>query len=287
MTARIIDGAAVAQQIRSQLTTRIAALKAKGVTPGLAVVMVGEHPASRAYVGNKTRACAESGLHSEVHALDGGSAESLVLATIDKLNRDPRIHGIIVQLPLPHGFDTTRVTQSVAVEKDVDGIRWHSLGALVAGHPTLAPCTPLGVMALLDHARVALEGKHTVVVGRSVTVGKPMALMLIARGATVTVCNSRTPDLGDVTRRADVLVAAAGKPGLVTAAMVKPGAVVIDVGINRSPQGGIVGDVHFAGVKEVASLITPVPGGVGPMTVAMVIANTVTAAERAVATRTA
>lgn len=287
MTARIIEGAAVAQQIRNQLTPRIAALKANSVTPGLAVVMVGEHPASTAYVGNKTRACAESGLHSEVHALDGGSAESLVLATIDKLNRDPRIHGIIVQLPLPRGLNTERITQSIAVEKDVDGFNWRNLGGLVSGHPSFVPCTPLGVMELLDHARVALEGKHAVIVGRSVTVGKPMALMLIARGATVTVCNSKTPDLGEVTKRADILIAAAGKPGLIDAAMVKPGAVVVDVGINRLRQGGIVGDVHFAGVKEVASLITPVPGGVGPMTVAMVIANTVTAAERAVATRTA
>jgi len=280
VTARIIDGAAVAQQIRSQLTPRVAALKAKGVTPGLAVVMVGEHPASTAYVGNKTRACAESGLHSEVHALDGGSAESLVLATIDKLNRDPRIHGIIVQLPLPRGLNAERITQSVAVEKDVDGFNWRNLGALVSGHPTFVPCTPLGVMELLDHAGVAMEGSHAVIVGRSNVVGKPLALMLIARGATVTVCNSKTPDLGEVTRRADILVAAAGKPGLIDAAMVKPGAVVIDVGINRLPEGGIVGDVEFASVKEVASMITPVPGGVGPMTVAMLIANTVTAAER-------
>jgi methylenetetrahydrofolate dehydrogenase (NADP+)/methenyltetrahydrofolate cyclohydrolase len=287
VTARIIEGAAVAQQIRNQLTPRIAALKANSVTPGLAVVMVGEHPASTAYVGNKTRACAESGLHSEVHALDGGSAESLVLATIDKLNRDPRIHGIIVQLPLPRGLNTERITQSIAVEKDVDGFNWRNLGGLVSGHPSFVPCTPLGVMELLDHAGVAMEGSHAVIVGRSNVVGKPLALMLIARGATVTVCNSKTPDLGDVTKRADILIAAAGKPGLIDAAMVKPGAVVVDVGINRLRQGGIVGDVHFAGVKEVASLITPVPGGVGPMTVAMVIANTVTAAERAVATRTA
>jgi methylenetetrahydrofolate dehydrogenase (NADP+)/methenyltetrahydrofolate cyclohydrolase len=287
VTARIIDGAAVAQQIRNQLTPRVDALKAKGVTPGLAVVMVGEHPASTAYVGNKTRACAESGLHSEVHALDGGSAESLVLATIDKLNRDPRIHGIIVQLPLPRGLNAERITQSIAVEKDVDGFNWRNLGALVSGHPSFVPCTPLGVMELLDHAGVAMEGSHAVIVGRSNVVGKPMALMLIARGATVTVCNSRTPNLGDMTKRADILIAAAGKPGLIDAAMVKPGAVVIDVGINRLPQVGIVGDVAFAGVKEVASMITPVPGGVGPMTVAMLIANTVTAAERAVSSRAA
>lgn len=287
MTARIIDGAAVARQIRSQLTPRVAALKAKGVTPGVAVVMVGEHPASTAYVGNKTRACAESGLHSEVHALDGASAESLVLATIDKLNRDPRIHGIIVQLPLPRGLDAERITQSVAAEKDVDGFNSCNLGALVGGHPSFTPCTPLGVMELLDRAGAALEGRHAVVVGRSNIVGKPLALMLIARGATVTVCNSKTPDLGDVTRRADILISAAGKPGLIDAAMVKPGAVVIDVGINRLSQGGIVGDVAFAGVKEVASIITPVPGGVGPMTVAMLIANTITAAERAASSRPA
>jgi methylenetetrahydrofolate dehydrogenase (NADP+)/methenyltetrahydrofolate cyclohydrolase len=283
MTARIIDGKAVAKQFREQLKKRVDALKAKGITPGLAVVMAGDNPASKAYIGNKTRACAETGLHSEVLALEGGSPGQLVLATLDRLNRDLQVHGIIVQLPLPRGLDAERITQSVAVEKDVDGFNWRNLGALVTGRPSFAPCTPLGVMELLDHSRVALEGKHAVIVGRSNIVGKPMALMLIARGATVTVCNSKTPDLGEVTRRADILVAAAGKPGLIGAGMVKPGAVVIDVGINLVPGGGLVGDVDFAGVKEVASMITPVPGGVGPMTVAMLLANTVTAAERAAA----
>jgi methylenetetrahydrofolate dehydrogenase (NADP+)/methenyltetrahydrofolate cyclohydrolase len=287
MTAQILDGNAIARHIRGQLRERVDALKARGVTPGLAVIVAGDNTASRVYMSNKVRACAEAGLHSEVHAMDGGSSERAVLATLEKLNRDPRIHGIIVQLPLPRGLDAERITQSIAVEKDVDGFNWRNLGALVGGRPTFVPCTPLGVMELLDRAGAALEGRHAVVVGRSNIVGKPLALMLIARGATVTVCNSRTPDLGEVTRRADILVAAAGKPELIDAAMVKPGAVVIDVGINRLPQGGIVGDVEFAGVKEVASMITPVPGGVGPMTVAMLIANTVTAAERAVTSRAA
>jgi methylenetetrahydrofolate dehydrogenase (NADP+)/methenyltetrahydrofolate cyclohydrolase len=287
MTAQILDGNAIARHIRGQLRERVDALKARGVTPGLAVIVAGDNTASRVYMSNKVRACAEAGLHSEVHAMDGGSSERAVLATLEKLNRDPRIHGIIVQLPLPRGLDAERITQSIAVEKDVDGFNWRNLGALVGGRPTFVPCTPLGVMELLDRAGAALEGRHAVVVGRSNIVGKPLALMLIARGSTVTVCNSRTPDLGEVTRRADILVAAAGKPELIDAAMVKPGAVVIDVGINRLPQGGIVGDVAFAGVKEVASIITPVPGGVGPMTVAMLIANTVTAAERAVTSRAA
>jgi methylenetetrahydrofolate dehydrogenase (NADP+)/methenyltetrahydrofolate cyclohydrolase len=287
MTAKIIDGNAVARQLRGQLRERVDALKARGVTPGLAVIMAGDNPASKVYVRSKTKACAEAGLHSEIHAIDGGSPERTVLTALEKLNRDPRIHGIIVQLPLPRGLNAERITQSVAVEKDVDGFNWCNLGALVGGHPSFSPCTPLGVMELLDHAGAAIEGSHAVVVGRSNIVGKPLALMLIARGATVTICNSKTPDLGDVTKRADILIAAVGKPGLIDAAMVKPGAVVIDVGINRLPQGGIVGDVEFASVKEVASMITPVPGGVGPMTVAMLIANTVRAAERAATFRAA
>jgi methylenetetrahydrofolate dehydrogenase (NADP+)/methenyltetrahydrofolate cyclohydrolase len=285
MTAKVLDGSAVARQIRGQLRERVNALKARGVTPGLAVIVAGDNPASKVYVNNKTKACAEAGLYSEIHALGGGSPEHLLLETLDTLNRDPRIHGIIVQLPLPRGLNAERITQSVSVEKDVDGFNWRNLGALVSGHPSFVPCTPLGVMELLDHAGVAMESSHAVIVGRSNVVGKPLALMLIARGATVTVCNSKTPDLGDMTNRADILIAAAGKPGLIDAAMVRPGAVVIDVGINRLPQGGIVGDVAFAGVKEVASMITPVPGGVGPMTVAMLIANAVTAAERAVTAR--
>jgi methylenetetrahydrofolate dehydrogenase (NADP+) / methenyltetrahydrofolate cyclohydrolase len=286
MTAGIIDGNAAAKRVREQLKQRVDALRTKGITPGLAVIMTGDNPASKVYVGNKTRACADTGLHYEVHALEGGS-ERTVLATLDKLNRDPRIHGIIVQLPLPRGLDAERITQAIAEEKDVDGFSWRSLGALVSGHPAFAPCTPLGVMELLDRAKVTLEGSHAVIVGRSNIVGKPMALMLISRGTTVTVCNSKTPDLGKMTRQADILVAAVGKPGLITAGMVKPGAVVIDVGINRLPGGGLAGDVDFAGVKEVASMITPVPGGVGPMTVAMLLANTVAAAERATGPRTA
>jgi methylenetetrahydrofolate dehydrogenase (NADP+)/methenyltetrahydrofolate cyclohydrolase len=207
----------------------------------------------------------------------------VLLTALDKLNCNPRIHGIIVQLPLPHQLDTARIVQSIAVEKDVDGFNWQNLGALVDGHPLFMPCTPQGVMTLLDRTGIPIEGRHAVVIGRSGIVGKPVALLLIGRGATVTVCNSKTPDLAKFTRDADILVVAAGKPGLVSGDMVKPGATVIDVGINRLPDGKLVGDVDFEGAKHKAAHITPVPGGVGPMTVAMLVENTVTAAERCVA----
>lgn len=279
MTAKIIDGNAVAREVRAGCKKRVDALKAQGITPSLAVIIVGDNPGSRAYVRNKVSACAETGLHSEMHEFEAGCSEAVVRDAIEKLNRNPRIHGILVQLPLPAHFDAGRVTQAVAPEKDVDGFTWHNLGALVAGHSLFEPCTPRAVMALIGQAGAVTEGSHAVVVGRSTIVGKPVALMLTARNATVTLCHSKTRDLGRITRLADILVVAAGRPEFITGDMVKPGAVVLDVGINRVPGRGLVGDVHFASVREVAAAITPVPGGVGPMTVAMLIANTVQAAE--------
>jgi methylenetetrahydrofolate dehydrogenase (NADP+)/methenyltetrahydrofolate cyclohydrolase len=282
VTAQVIDGKALARQIRAEWKQRVAALKEKGITPGLAVVMVGDNAASKVYVSNKARACAEDGVHSEIHVLEAGSTEAAVLAKLGELNRNPRIHGIIVQLPLPRHLEAGRLLQSIGADKDVDGFNWRNLGALVDGRPIFVPCTPLAVMALLDRTGVQIEGRNAVVVGRSGVVGKPLALLLIARGATVTVCNSKTPDLGSVSARADILVVAAGRAGLITGDMVKPGAVVIDVGINRLADGKLTGDVDYPSVREKASYITPVPGGVGPVTVAMVIGNTVQAAERTV-----
>ena len=279
MTAQVIDGAAMARAVLLELKDRVAALARRGVTPGLATVVVGDNPASRVYVRNKAHACAEVGVHAEVHQLFSDATESAVLSQVETLNANPAIHGIIVQLPLPRSFDSQRILQSIAVAKDVDGFNWANLGALVDGHPRLAPCTPLGVMHMLDRAGVAVEGRHAVVIGRSSIVGKPLALMLIARGATVTVCNTRTRDLAAFTRSADLLISAAGRARLVTAEMVKPGAVVIDVGINRDEHGKLVGDVDYEAVKEKAAMVSPVPGGVGRMTVAMLVANTVTAAE--------
>jgi methylenetetrahydrofolate dehydrogenase (NADP+) / methenyltetrahydrofolate cyclohydrolase len=280
MTASLLDGARIAREVFERLQPRVSALKARGVTPGLATVVVGDNPASRVYVRNKAKACEETGLHAEVHALPADASESAILDEVRALNANPAIHGIIVQLPLPPAIDPHRVLQSIALDKDVDGFNWSNLGALVDAHPRLVPCTPLGVMEMLDQARAQIEGKHAVVIGRSSIVGKPMALLLIARGATVTVCNSKTPDLGAYTRSADILVVAAGRAKLVTGDMVKPGAIVIDVGINRSAEGKLVGDVDFESAKEVAGAISPVPGGVGRMTVAMLVSNTVMAAER-------
>jgi methylenetetrahydrofolate dehydrogenase (NADP+)/methenyltetrahydrofolate cyclohydrolase len=283
--ATLIDGAAAARVIYSQLKARVAVLARAGVRPGLAAVQVGDDPASKIYLRNKVRACDDVGVYSEVHKLDASCSQEALFGEVEKLNRNPAIHGILLQLPLPGNFDADRIAQSVAPHKDVDGLTWASLGALVAGRPTFEPCTPAGVMALLDGAGVALDGRHAVVVGRSVIVGKPMALMLMARGATVTICHSRTRDLAEQTRQADILVAAIGRPRFIAREMVKPGAAVIDVGINRLPDGKLAGDVDFAAVREVAGCITPVPGGVGPMTVAMLIANTVRAAERGAAPR--
>jgi methylenetetrahydrofolate dehydrogenase (NADP+) / methenyltetrahydrofolate cyclohydrolase len=280
MAALVIDGAAMARDVFTELKQRVAVLAERGIQPGLATVLVGNNPASAVYVRNKVRACAEVGLHAEVHELADDAGEAAVLEKVTALNANPAIHGMIVQLPLPGGVDSQRVLQSIAIEKDVDGFNWSNLGALVDGHMRLAPCTPLGVVVMLDRAGIRPEGRHAVVIGRSSIVGKPLALMLISRGATVTVCNSKTPDLGAFTRTADIVVAAAGRPKLVTADMIREGATVIDVGINRLPDGKLAGDVDYESVSLKAGAISPVPGGVGRMTVAMLVANTVTAAER-------
>ena len=279
--ARIIDGTAISREIYAGLRERVSVLGRGGVRPGLAAVQVGDNPASEIYLRNKVRACDEVGIHSEVHHLAAGSPQDVVLATLEKLNRNPRLHGILLQLPLPPLLDAERVMQSITPEKDVDGLTWGSLGSLVAGRPVFEPCTPAGVIVLLERSGIAMDGRHAVVVGRSVIVGKPVALMLMAQGATVTICHSRTHGLADHTRRADILVAAVGRTRLITGEMVKPGAAVIDVGINRLPDGKLAGDVDFQSVRGVAGFITPVPGGVGPMTIAMLISNTVCAAERA------
>jgi methylenetetrahydrofolate dehydrogenase (NADP+)/methenyltetrahydrofolate cyclohydrolase len=279
--AKIIDGAAISREIYAGLKERVAALGRVGVRPGLAAVQVGDNPASKIYLRNKVRACDEVGVYSELHHLAADSPQDAVLATLDKLNRNPRVHGILLQLPLPPHLDAERVMQSIAPEKDVDGLTWASLGSLVAGHAVFEPCTPAGVIALLARSGVTMDSRHAVVVGRSVIVGKPVALMLMAQGATVTICHSRTRGLADHTRRADILVAAVGRPRFITGEMVKPGAAVIDVGINRLPDGKLAGDVDFQSAREVAGWITPVPGGVGPMTIAMLISNTVRAIERA------
>ena len=279
--AKIIDGVTISREIYAGLKERVAALGRAGVRPGLAAVQVGDNPASKIYLRNKVRACDEVGVYSELRHLAADSPQDAVLATLDQLNRNPRVHGILLQLPLPPHLDAGRVMQSIAPEKDVDGLTWASLGSLVAGHAVFEPCTPAGVTALLERSGVAMDGRHAVVVGRSVIVGKPVALMLMAHGATVTICHSRTRGLADHTRRADILVAAVGRPRFITGEMVKPGAAVIDVGINRLPDGKLAGDVDFQSARDVAGWITPVPGGVGPMTIAMLISNTVRAVERA------
>jgi methylenetetrahydrofolate dehydrogenase (NADP+)/methenyltetrahydrofolate cyclohydrolase len=280
VTARVIDGKAIAAGWRQEAALRTQRLRDQGVVPGLAVVIVGDDPASHVYVRMKARMSEAIGMHSEVHALPADTTQAALLALVRRLNDDARIHGILVQLPLPRGIDARSVIEAVALDKDVDGFHLGNMGALVASTPAFHPCTPWGVMKLLEHEGVAIEGREAVVVGRSTIVGKPMALMLLNAGATVTVCHSKTRDLAGATRRADILVAAVGKAGLVTGDMVKPGAVVIDVGVNRTAEGTLVGDVDFASVSRVASLITPVPGGVGPMTIAMLLVQTVAAAER-------
>jgi len=280
MTAQIIDGKIIAQQVRAEWKVRADALKARGTTPGLAVILVGEDPASKVYVANKVKACAELGLHSEHIVMPSDTSEARLLARIAELNNDPKIHGILVQLPVPKHIDSGKVLEAISPDKDVDGFHQMNVGALVTGNTRFPPCTPFGVMVLLEKTGIAIEGKHAVVVGRSNIVGKPMALLLLHKNATVTICTSKTVDLAKHTRDADILVAAVGKPNFITGDMVKPGAVVIDVGINRNAEGKLCGDVDFASVKEVAGYVTPVPGGVGPMTIAMLVANTVRAAER-------
>jgi methylenetetrahydrofolate dehydrogenase (NADP+)/methenyltetrahydrofolate cyclohydrolase len=280
MTARIIDGAAIAKDIRAQWKARAATLAERGVIPGLAVVLVGDNPASRVYVRNKIKACAENGVHSELHEFPADVSEQSVLARIEALAMDAKIHGILVQLPLPPHIDNGKVLEAIPVEKDVDGFHLYNLGGLVVGESVFPPCTPYGVMCLLDYLKIPIEGQNAVVVGRSNIVGKPMALMLLARSATVSICTSKTRNLSQYTLLADILVVAAGKPRLVTGSMVKEGAAVIDVGFNRLADGKAVGDVDFESVRERAGWITPVPGGVGPMTITMLLANTIQAAER-------
>jgi methylenetetrahydrofolate dehydrogenase (NADP+)/methenyltetrahydrofolate cyclohydrolase len=280
MSAKIIDGKAIAAGFRQEAAVRVARLREAGIVPGLAVVIVGEDPASKVYVRNKALACEAIGMRSEIHALGAETSQAQLVSFVHRLNQEPRVHGILVQLPLPRTINARVVIEAISPEKDVDGFHYQNLGALVVGQPGFSPCTPWGVMKLLEHEGVAIEGRHAVIVGRSNIVGKPMALMLLHASATVTVCHSKTPDLGAMTRQADILVAAVGRARLVTGAMVKPGAVVIDVGVNRLPDGKLAGDVDFESVAPIASHITPVPGGVGPMTIAMLIANTVKSAER-------
>jgi methylenetetrahydrofolate dehydrogenase (NADP+)/methenyltetrahydrofolate cyclohydrolase len=280
MTAQRIDGIALSHKLRADVSSRAAALKAKGITPGLAVILVGENPASQVYVRNKVKACQESGLHSLLEKYSEDMSEKALLERIESLNQDSSIHGILVQLPLPQHIDAQRVIEAISPNKDVDGFHIASAGALMTGMPGFWPCTPYGCMKMLESIAYDLKGKHAVVIGRSNIVGKPMAMMLLQKNATVTICHSATPDLKAMTLLADVIVAAVGKRNVLTADMVKPGAVVIDVGMNRNDEGKLCGDVDFEGVEKVASYITPVPGGVGPMTITMLLVNTLEAAER-------
>ena len=289
MTAHIIDGIALSKQLRASVAQRARALRARGITPGLAVVLVGDNPASQVYVRNKVKACEDNGLYSVLDKHPDTLSEADLLARVDALNKDPAIHGILVQLPLPKHIDAQKVIEAIAPAKDVDGFHVASAGALMVGQPGFWPCTPYGCMKMLeslnDGQGYDLRGKHAVVIGRSNIVGKPMALMLLQKNATVTICHSATADLKAMTLQADVIVAAVGKRNVLTADMVKPGAVVIDVGMNRIPvgepgEGKLCGDVDFDGVSQVAGYITPVPGGVGPMTITMLLVNTLQAAER-------
>lgn len=283
MTAAIINGNALSTQIRAEVAQRAAALTAKGHQPGLAVILVGEDPASQVYVRNKVKACADNGLHSVFEKYEPTMSEAELLARIDALNKDPAIHGILVQMPLPKHIDPHKVIEAIAPTKDVDGYSTLSAGELMTNAPGFRPCTPYGCMKLIESTGIDLRGKHAVVIGRSNTVGKPMALLLLQANATVTICHSATADIGFHTRQADIVVAAVGRRNVLTADMVKPGAIVIDVGINRNEENKLCGDVDFAPVAELASYITPVPGGVGPMTITMLLVNTIESAERVAA----
>jgi methylenetetrahydrofolate dehydrogenase (NADP+) / methenyltetrahydrofolate cyclohydrolase len=280
MTAHLIDGNALSRQLRTDVANRVTALKAKGVTPGLAVILVGENAASKVYVRNKVKACEDTGMHSVLETWPADMTEAALLARVNALNNDPASHGILVQLPLPEHIDAQKVIEAIAPTKDVDGFHIASAGALMTGLPGFWPCTPYGCMKMLESIGYDLKGKHAVVIGRSNIVGKPMALMLLQKSATVTICHSNTRNLKEMTLQADVIVAAVGKRNIVTADMVKPGAVVLDVGMNRNDEGKLCGDVDFDGVKEVAGYITPVPGGVGPMTITMLMVNTLESAEK-------
>lgn len=281
MTAQLIDGNALSKQLRAQVAADTAALKAKGLTPGLAVVLVGDNQASQVYVRNKVKACEDAGLHSVLEKYEATMTEADLLARVEALNNDASIHGILVQLPLPAHIDAQKVIEAISPAKDVDGFHIASAGALMTGMPGFWPCTPYGCMKMLESIGYDLKGKHAVVIGRSNIVGKPMALMLLQKDATVTVAHSRTQNLKALTLQADVIVAAVGKRNVLTADMVKAGAVVLDVGMNRNLEGKLCGDVDFDGVKEVAGYITPVPGGVGPMTITMLLVNTLESAQRA------
>lgn len=281
MTATLLDGNALAKKLRADVAARAAKLTAHGHQPGLAVILVGEDPASQVYVRNKVKACEDNGIYSVFDRFPADLPEAKLLARIAELNADPKVHGILVQLPLPKHIDSHKVLEAIAPEKDVDGFHVANAGALMTGTPLFRPCTPYGCMKMLESIEFPLRGARAVVVGASNIVGKPMAMMLLQAGATVTICNSKTRDLAAHTREADVIVAAVGRRNLITADMVKPGAAVIDVGMNRDDQGKLCGDVDFAAVKEVAGWITPVPGGVGPMTITMLLVNTLEAAERA------
>jgi len=289
MTARIIDGKAIAAEVRAEVAERARALTERGVRPGLAAILVGDHPASKVYVGMKQKACEEAGIYSERVDMPADAPEEEVLAEIERLNKDPRISGIIVQLPVPDHISEFAVQRAISTEKDVDGLNPTNVGFMSRGHPVFLPATPYGIVELLVRSEIPIEGQDVCIVGRGDLVGMPLAIMLAQRheraNATVTLCHTKTRDIASHTRRADILVAAAGRAEMITADMVKPGATVIDVGTNRAPGGGLIGDVHFESVKEVAGAITPVPGGVGPMTVAMLLVNTVTAAERQAAQR--
>ena len=281
MSAKIIDGRAVAAEVRTECRTRVQHLNERfGIVPGLAVVLVGENPASVVYVRNKVRACADVGIRSTKLQFARDVDPAIVIRAIEELNGDPDVHGILVQLPLPEHFGLSEVLRAISVDKDVDGFHLYNVGGLVVGDTVFPPCTPYGVLKLLDHEGIALEGKNVVVVGASNIVGKPMALMLMQRDATVCICHAKTRDLAQFTILADVLVVAAGRSNLILPQMVRTGAVVIDVGINRLENGKLVGDVDFDGVRQKASFITPVPGGVGPMTVTMLLVNTIASAER-------
>ncbi len=285
MPAQLIDGIALSKTLRADVAMRATALAARSRKPGLAVILVGDDPASAVYVRNKVRACEENGLHSVLERYDATLTEADLLARVHAFNADPAIHGILVQMPLPKHIAAHKVIEAIATAKDVDGFSVHSAGTLMTGLPGLRPATPYGCMKLIESTGLmtkdGLKGKHAVVIGRSNTVGKPMALLLLQANATVTVCHSGTPDLALHTRMADVVVAAVGRRNTLTAGMVKPGAVIIDVGMNRNDEGKLCGDVDFAAVREVAGHITPVPGGVGPMTITMLLVNTVQAAEAA------
>ncbi|XLZ70027.1 bifunctional methylenetetrahydrofolate dehydrogenase/methenyltetrahydrofolate cyclohydrolase FolD [Massilia sp. SR12] len=281
MSAQLIDGVALSQKLRAEIASRAAALTTKGKQPGLAVILVGDDPASHVYVRNKVKACEDAGIRSVKEQYPADMTEQALLERIASLNADPSIHGILVQMPLPKHIDPHKVIEAIATSKDVDGYSVLSAGELMTGLEGFLPCTPYGCMKLIESTGVNLKGKHAVVIGRSNTVGKPMGLLLLQANATVTICHSGTADLAYHTRQADIVVAATGRRNTLTADMVKPGAIVIDVGINRDENGKLCGDVDFAGIQEVASHITPVPGGVGPMTITMLLMNTVESAERA------